>query len=160
MFRPIRRKDRAMPGDECLKVLREASTGVLALSGDDGYPYAVPINYVFSDGKLYFHSAAEGHKIDALRRCDKASFCITDRERVCPEDYTTHYRSVIAFGRIRLLEDEREKHRALMLLADKYCAQMGHASHEKIIGAEMPGVAVLEMCVEHLTGKKHPKAGE
>ncbi|MBR4069064.1 MAG: pyridoxamine 5'-phosphate oxidase family protein [Clostridia bacterium] len=157
MFRPIRRKDRAMPREECMKVLRDASTGVLALSGDDGYPYALPINYVFHDDKLFFHSAAEGHKIDAVRRCDKASFCVTDRDRVCPEGYTTHYRSVIVFGRIRLLENEAEKHRALLLLADKYCAGMGQESHERIISAEMPAVAVLEMLMEHIAGKKHPE---
>lgn len=157
MFRPIRRQDRSMPIEECIGVLREASAGVLALSGDDGYPYALPISYVFSDGKLYFHSAAQGHKIDAVQRCDKASFCVTDRDQVCPEGYTTHYRSVIAFGRIRLLENEQEKHRALLLLADKYCSGMGQASHEKLINAEMPAVAVLEMRLEHITGKKHPE---
>lgn len=160
MFRPIRRQDRSMSAEECIRVLEEASAGVLALSGDDGYPYALPISYVFSDGKLYFHSAAQGHKIDAVHRSDKASFCVTDRDQVYPEGYTTHYRSVIVFGRIRLLEDGQEKHRALLLLAEKYCSRMGQASHERIIGEEMPAVAVLEMQPEHITGKKHPEVKE
>lgn len=159
MFRPIRRKERSMSEEESMQVLKEASAGVLALAGDDGYPYALPLNYVFSGGRLYFHSAAAGHKIDAVRRWDKASFCVFDRDQVYPEGYTTHYRSVIVFGRIRLLEDELEKRRALLRLAEKYCSCMGQASHERVIAAEMAAVAVLEMQPEQITGKKHPEAG-
>ena len=151
MFRPIRRKDRAMPCDECFRVLGEAATGVLALGGDDGYPYAVPINYVFSEGKLYFHSAAEGHKIDAVRRCDKASFCVTDRDRVCPEDYTTHYRSVIAFGEIRLIEDTEEKRAAVIRLSEHLAPGIPH-QHES--GGNLRNLVMMEMTIHHLSGKQ------
>ena len=75
---------------------------VLALLGDNDYPYAVPISYVYDDGKVYFHSAKSGHKIDAIQRTAKASFCVIDEDLVVPEEYTTYFRSVIAFGRIRL----------------------------------------------------------
>ncbi len=156
MFRPVRRDDRRMTEEECRSILAEATSGVLALSGDDGYPYAVPMSYVLKGDTLYFHSAPEGHKIDAVKRCERASFCVADRDRVDPEHYTTHYRSVIAFGRIRLVEDEAEMRCALHLLADKYSPQMGEGSHRSVIDAEIHSVAVLAMQLEHITGKKHP----
>ena len=156
MFRPIRRADRQMTAEECRGVLEGATSGVLALSGDDGYPYAVPMSYVLKGDTLYFHSAPEGHKIDAVKRCEKASFCVADRDRVDPEHYTTHYRSVIAFGRIRPVEDEAEMRSALLLLAGKYSPGLEEARHHKMINAEIRGVAVLVMQLEHITGKKHP----
>lgn len=80
MFRPMRRFKQALPEEECLEVLKEGRRGTLALAGDEGYPYALPINYYFDPGshRIYFHGAGEGHKIDALRRCDKVSFCVHD----------------------------------------------------------------------------------
>lgn len=88
----------------------------LALAGDDDYPYAVPISYAYSDSKLYFHGAKSGHKIDAIKRCDKASFCVIDKDDVVPEEYTTYFRSVIAFGKIRIMEEESEMRKAIELL--------------------------------------------
>ena len=88
----------------------------LALAGDDDCPYAVPISYAYSDSKLYFHGAKSGHKIDAIKRCDKASFCVIDKDDVVPEEYTTYFRSVIAFGKIRIMEEESEMRKAIELL--------------------------------------------
>ena len=85
----------------CEAVLSRGSHGVLALAGDEGYPYAVPISYVYEGGKLYFHCAKSGHKLDAIARCPKASFCVVDQDQVVPQEYTTYFRSVIAFGTIR-----------------------------------------------------------
>ena len=78
MFRKMRRWKQQLTEAECAEILRREPRGVLALTGDDGYPYALPLDFVFEDGKLYFHCAGEGHKIDAVRRCDKASFCVMD----------------------------------------------------------------------------------
>ena len=94
--------------------------GVLALSGDDDYPYAVPISYVFDGAKLYFHCAKDGHKLDAIQRSSKASFCVIDQDQIVPEKYTTYFRSVIAFGQIRIIQDEKEKRAAIEKLAKKY----------------------------------------
>ena len=88
----------------------------MALAGDDDYPYAVPISYVYSDSKLYFHGAKSGHKIDAIKRCDKTSFCVIDKDDVVPEGYTTYFRSVIVFGKIRIMEEESEMRKAIELL--------------------------------------------
>jgi len=120
MFREMRRKGQALSAAECTAVLQRGSAGVLALAGDDGYPYAVPISYVYDGERLFFHSAGSGHKLDAIRRSPRASFCVIDRDQVVPEAYTTYFRSVIVFGAIRILEDAQEKRAAIEKLACKY----------------------------------------
>ena len=109
MFRELRRKRQALSNEACSEILHRGTSGVLALAGGEGYPYAVPISYVYDGEKLYFHSAKAGHKLDAILREPKASFCVIDQDQIVPEEYTTYFRSVIAFGRIRILEDEEEK---------------------------------------------------
>ena len=79
MFRDMRRKQQALPYEESVTILESASSGVLAVLGDEGYPYTVPLSYVYREGKLYFHCASEGHKLDAIRGCDKASFCVIEK---------------------------------------------------------------------------------
>ena len=108
-FREMRRKRQQLSNDESVAILEKATAGTLALLGDEDYPYTVPISYVYYDGKLYFHSALAGHKVDAIRKCDKASFCVIEQDDVQPKKYTTFFRSVIAFGRIHIIEDEQEK---------------------------------------------------
>lgn len=107
MFRPMRRFKQALPEEECRKVLEEEKRGTLALAGDEGYPYALPINYYYhrETGRIYFHGAGEGHKIDAIRRCDKVSFCVHDAGVKLPGDWAYTVRSVIVFGRLHVLED-------------------------------------------------------
>ena len=85
MFRPMRRSKQALSPEKCQEILQRGTSGVLALSGEGGYPYAVPISYVYADGKLYFHSAKAGHKIDAIRSCPKGSFCVIDQDHIVPE---------------------------------------------------------------------------
>ena len=119
-FRPMRRIRQQLCDAEAVGILERATSGTLALLGDNGYPYAVPISYVYDDGKLYFHSALSGHKVDAIRRCEKASFCVIAQDDVIPEKYTTEFRSVIAFGRIHIIEDEEEKLAAARMLGNRY----------------------------------------
>lgn len=107
MFRKMRRCQQALSQEEIEDVLYRGSSGVLALSGDDDYPYAVPISYVYDGEKLFFHCAKSGHKLDAIQRKAKASFCVIDQDQIVPEAYTTYYRSVIAFGKIQVMKDER-----------------------------------------------------
>ena len=120
MFREMRRKNQSLSLEECALVLNRGTSGVLALSGDDQYPYAVPISYVYDGAKLYFHCAKSGHKLDAVTRNPKASFCVIDQDQVVPEEYTSYYRSVIVFGTIKILEHEEEKRIAIEKLALKY----------------------------------------
>ena len=108
-FRAMRRLRQQLSEEESISILQKSTAGTLALLGDNDYPYAVPISHVYADGRLYFHSALSGHKVDAIRKCDKASFCVIAQDDVQPEKYTTFFRSVIAFGRIHIIEDEAEK---------------------------------------------------
>ena len=117
-FREMRRKRQMLSAKESEEILRRMTNGTLALHGDGGYPYTVPVSYVYSDGRIYFHTATQGHKVDALMRNDKVSFCVVEQDDVKPAEFTTYFRSVIAFGRARILTDETEKRAALQLLAD------------------------------------------
>ena len=151
-FREMRRKRQQLSQEESIGILQKATSGTLALLGNDGYPYAVPISYVYSEGKLFFHSALSGHKVDAIRHCDKASFCVIEQDDVQPERYTTFFRSVIAFGRIHLIEDEAEKRDIVRLLGNKYNPH--HDDHlHKEIESGISRMIAIRFDIEHLTGK-------
>lgn len=152
MFRPLRRVRQTLSLSETEAILRAGTSGVLALSGDDGYPYAVPMSYVYDQDRLYFHCADAGHKLDAIRRCEKASFCVIGQDQVVPAEFTTYFRSAIAFGRIRVLEDPAEARAALTLLSDKY-APGDRAGLERELERFGAHLCLLELRVEHLSGK-------
>ena len=154
MFREMRRKGQALSAAECTAVLQRGSAGVLALAGDDGYPYAVPISYVYDGERLFFHSAGSGHKLDAIRRSPRASFCVIDRDQVVPEAYTTYFRSVIVFGAIRILEDDGEKRAAIEALALKYAPDDDAADRNRAIDQEWAPLCMLELTIDHITGKE------
>lgn len=154
MFREMRRKKQAMTVEEIQSVLYRGTSGVLALSGDGGYPYAVPISYVYDGEKIYFHCAREGHKLDAVKRNCKASFCIIDQDQVAPEEYTTYYRSVILFGQIRVLEEEQEKLAAVEKLAVKYAPKDSAAERQSVIERWWTPLCMLEMSIDHMSGKE------
>ncbi len=149
----MRRKRQQLSPGESIEILRRATSGTLALLGDGGYPYAVPLSYVWADGRLYFHSAMAGHKVDAVRACDKASFCVIAQDLVQPEHYTTHYRSVIAFGRIRIVEDEAERLVAARLLGNRYNPGK-EESLQRELEKGLARMLVLRFDIEHLTGKE------
>lgn len=154
MFYEMRRKRQLLSQEETTAVLNRGTSGVLALSGDDGYPYAVPLSYVYDGEKIYFHCAKNGHKLDAVRRNEKASFCVIDKDEIVPEEYTTYFRSVIAFGRIRILEETREKWAAIDKLALKYAPNSTVDDREQAIRREWAPLCVLEMTIDHVTGKE------
>lgn len=154
MFREMRRKRQLLSMKDCAAILERGTSGVLALSGDDGYPYAVPLSYVYEQGKLYFHSAKSGHKLDAIRRCAKASFCVIDQDQIVPREYTTYFRSVIAFGCVHILEDDMEKRSAIGALARKYAPEDNDENRTSAIDREWKPLCMLEMTIEHLSGKE------
>lgn len=154
MFREMRRKKQALPPEECIAVLERGTSGVLALSGDGGYPYAVPLSYVLDRNRLYFHCAKAGHKLDAIQQDGRASFCVVEQDQVVPEEYTTYFRSVIVFGTVRIVEDSAEKRIAIEKLAVKY-APDGTAEHrEQMILRDWAPLCILELTAEHMTGKE------
>ncbi len=154
MFREMRRKRQALPPEDCAAILDRGTSGVLALSGDDGYPYAVPLSYVYADGKLYFHCAKSGHKLDAIRHCPRASFCVIDQDEIVPQEYTTYFRSVIAFGTVCILEDGEAKRSAIEALGRKYVPEDSGENLTAAINREWKPLCILELMVEHLSGKE------
>ncbi len=139
-------------GKDAMKIIRTATSGVLALDGDEGYPYAVPMSYVYDGERIYFHSAPEGHKVDSVRRNSKASFCVVSEDNVMPEKYTTAYRSVIVFGRIRIVHDVREKRDAIEKLGKKYAP--AHSGLGAEIDSFFDHFCMLCLDPEQITGKE------
>lgn len=153
MFREMRRKNQALSEKESLAILRRGSSGVLAVLGEGGYPYAVPLSYVYDDSKIYFHCASSGHKLDAIAQNDRVSFCVIDQDEVVPQEFTTFYRSVIVFGRARVLHEEGVKRAALELLAAKYSpGEVDGRAQE--IEKSFRQVCMVEITIEHISGKE------
>ena len=152
-FREMRRKRQQLAEEESIAILQKATAGTLALLGDDDYPYAVPISYVYHDRKLYFHSALAGHKVDAIHKCDRASFCVIDQDAVQPQKYTTFYRSVIAFGRIHIIEDAQEKLETARMLGNRYNPNQEEALQKEIENG-LSRMLMIRFDIEHLTGKE------
>ena len=152
-FRDMRRKRQLLSEEDSIDILTKATAGTLALLGDNDYPYAVPISYVYQERKLFFHSALAGHKVDAIRKCDKASFCVIDKDEVHPEKYTTFFRSVIAFGRIHIIEDEQDKQETARMLGNRYNPN-NDESLQKEIESGISRMLMIRLDIEHLTGKE------
>lgn len=153
MFREMRRNKQLLSGSESIEILARGTSGVLALA-DEEYPYAVPLSYVYDDGKIYFHCAKAGHKIDAIRANGKASFCVIDKDDIVPEEYTTYFRSIIAFGNVRIIEEEARKRAAIEKLAEKYSPEETAENKEKTINEAWARLCMLEMTIVHMTGKQ------
>jgi len=153
MFREMRRKKQLLPREVTDRILAAGKVGVLGVSGDDDYPYTVPVNFVYEDGKLYFHSAVSGHKLDGIQKNEKVSFCIIDQDEVVPEKFTSYFRSVIAFGIARIVTDDAVKMHALQMLVKKYSPGFeveGGAEIQK----DWNRMSVVEITIQHVTGKE------
>ena len=153
MFRPMRRFKQQLTVADCFAVLQTAKRGVLAVHGDDGYPYAVPLNFVFDpDARtLYFHMAVEGHKLDAIRRCDKVSFCVMDEGFRREGEWALNIRSVIVFGRIKIVEDRDRALDICRRLSLRFTSDIKYIEDE--ISGHGDRVLVFELIPEHMTGK-------
>ena len=155
MFREMRRKGQKLSVEMCEKILTEATSGVLGVIGDDGYPYTVPVSHVYYNGKIAFHCAKEGHKIDAIRSNDKVSFCVIAQDNVMPKERTTAYISVIAFGKARIVDDEQGLRRIAGLVGDKFSHDYPQECQDEIdevIAADR--MYCVEIEIEHLSGKR------
>lgn len=152
MFRKMRRENRLMSDSDTRNLLQSGTYGVLALSGDDGYPYSVPINYVFDGERLYFHSASSGHKLDAIARCEKASFCVVENGGIIESEFTTRYKSVIVFGRIDTVSSAETKEYALRLMMQRLAPNTTRAEQDTEL-SRCQGVCVLAMDIDYMSGK-------
>ncbi len=150
-MREMRRNDRQMTKTEAEEVLQNGEYGVLAVFGDEGYPYTVPLSYAYENGAIYFHSAMEGHKIDGVRAHSKVSFSVVGDTEVLPGKFSTNFESVIAFGQAVELEGE-EKLVALMALIRKYSPDFLEKG-EKYANHSGKDTIVVKIAIDHMTGK-------
>ena len=154
MFREMRRKNQVLSLKENIQILDRGTSGVLAVSGDDDYPYAVPLSYVYYDNKIFFHCGKAGHKLDAIAKNEKVSFCVIDKDEIIQNTYTSHFRSVIAFGKARILEEEGEKRAAIEILTEKYSPDMGKTHQLQTIDGGFNNLCMIELTIDHLSGKE------
>lgn len=154
MFREMRRKRQQLTESECVEILNKNTSGVLAVLGDDGYPYAVPLSYVYDRNAIYFHCAKSGHKLDAINSNEKVSFCVIDQDNVVPEIYTTYFRSVIVFGRAKIVESDDERYGAFEKLAIKYNPIDNKKNRDITIEKERLAMCIVRIDIDHMTGKE------
>lgn len=153
MFREMRRFKQQITEDECIQVLKEQKRGVLSVLGDDDYPYGIPLDHYYCNGKLYFHCAKTGHKLDAVRKHNKVSYCVMDEGFRKEGDWALNIKSVVVFGRARVVDDTEEDLR--VKIATGLCRKFtdDEAFLEKELTHALPRAAFLELTPEHMTGK-------
>ena len=154
MFRPMRRKNKEISLEETKKLLKEERRGVIAVNGDDGFPYAVPINFYYDEeaGKIYFHGARAGHKIDSIKACDKVCFTVYGNERVKDLTWAPYMQSAVVFGRCHLVEDQEKALLLVKKMAMKYYPDEETADQEILESGK--AVQMFEIEILHLTGKE------
>lgn len=152
MFREMRRKKQQLSENECIQILQNGKTAVLGVIGDDDYPYTVPINYVYADGKIYFHGAKVGHKIDAITKNPKVSLCVIDKDDIVSAELTTYFKSVILFGKAKILQSDEEIFHAAEVFGLKYNSDKDAVDKE--IHREWKALSCIEIEIEHLSGKE------
>ncbi len=154
MFRPMLRAKQQLPEEECIRLLKERPRGVLAVIGDDGYPYCTPINHFYNeeDGRIYFHSGPVGHRVDAFRANPKACFTLTDGGKPVENDWYLQFHSVVVFGRIEEVTDHEKALDISRRLSRKFISDEAYIEDE----VRKSGPRVLCFCLipEHITGKR------
>lgn len=152
MFREMRRGKQLLSMENTIAVMTRCTNGVLACLGDEDYPYAVPLSYVYFNGRIYIHSAKAGHKIDAITKNPKVSFSVIDEDKIVSEEYTTYFRSVIAFGKARIVEGD-EWLESFAALVEKYSGNQPEEAKNKEI-SRCKQAHIIAIDVEYITGKE------
>ena len=152
MFRKMRRHAQQMDAACAIEVIKRNNSGILTVNGDGGYPYPVAMNHAWMDGKIYLHCSNVGHKTDAIRRDEKVCFIVVDKDDVISEKLTTAYRSVVVFGKARVIEDKAEILPIIRRFAEKFSSDQ--AAIQKDIDENMKFLVMIEITPEHITGKE------
>ena len=153
MKRQMNKQDRQMSYEETVKALASGNHGTLSVIGDEGYPYATPVNYVYEDGKIYIHSAKYGYKVECIEKCDKVCFSAIISAEVEQSRFTAAFESVVATGRIKSINDEGEKRSIL----EKFIYKMAPDYIEggmKFVSAAIDKTLLLCIDIEEMTGKQ------
>ena len=153
MFRKMRRSPQALSREEMIDLLRTETRGVMSVQGDDGYPYGFPINHYYDEeaNKLYFHGANFGHRVDAVKKDPKVSYCVFGQEYQVEGDWAKYVKSVIVFGKAELIDDQDEVIRISRLICDKFPCTAEYIEHE--ISKDAPRTLVIAIDIEDMNGK-------
>ncbi len=154
MFRPLLRSKQQIGTEECIQILKDQKRGVLSMIGDDGYPYGIPLNHLYceEDGHLYFHCGKEGHKLDAIAKCDKVSYCVHDEGTRIEGQWPLHFRSVVVFGRMHIVDDPDRMRDICIKLTRKFTDDENYLNME--MERAFHRVLCLELVPEHISGKR------
>lgn len=158
MKRPMIRFKQELTKAECDEVLKRNTAGVMAVMGDEGYPYAVPLSYIYHDGKIYFHCGKKGYKIDCMNADSKVCFTVIDKDEIIAEEYTTYFRSVIATGNARVAEGQ-EKFDAFLAMTEKYSGVLPEEMRRKEV-AECTQALLYAIDIKEMTGKEARELAE
>ena len=153
MFREMRRYKQQISEEGCIQILKEQPRGILSVLGDDDYPYGIPLDHYYCDGRLYFHCAKTGHKLDAVRKHDKVNYCVMDDGFRKEGDWALNIKSVVVFGRVRVVDDKENDLK--VKIATGLCRKFtdDDAYLQKELTHALPRAAFLELTPEHMTGK-------
>lgn len=152
MFRKMQRSKQSLSHEDIENILEKNTNGILGVNGDNGYPYTVPLSFIYFNKKIYFHCAQTGHKIDAIKKNPKVSFTIVDKDIVVSEKYTTYFRSIIVFGIAEIIEEETERIEAFRALAQKYSGNLPQTEREREVQNCKATIVGVE--IEHISGKQ------
>lgn len=153
MFREIRRKDRALSDEETDALLASHNYGVLCLSGNGDYPYGVPVNYGYADGKIYIHSTSQSsHKLDCIRQDSRVCFTVVGDHELAADEFSSHYSSTIVFGRARILTEEADILPALERMMSSLAPEMADQAVDHC-RRTLHSLVMLEITPEHKSGK-------
>lgn len=148
--RKMRRFKQELGREECERVLGVCTHGVLALCGDGVHPYAVPLNFVYDGNAVWFHSATSGQKLDEIAANPHASFCVIEQDEIVPEEYTSYFRSVMAFGKTEIVTGDNALH-GLKMLCVKYSPDLDHTEELAKCGNR---VTMFRLNIEYMSGKE------
>jgi len=153
MFRELNRIKQKLSREESIAILKQEPRGVLSVNGDDGYPYGMPMDhwYCEADGCLYFHSGKKGHRVDAMKRCSKASYCVYDQGYRKEGEWSLNIKSVIVFGRLEIIDDFDRAMEITRQLSLKYTNDIEYINRE--IQQFGKNTLVFRLVPEHIGGK-------
>jgi nitroimidazol reductase NimA-like FMN-containing flavoprotein (pyridoxamine 5'-phosphate oxidase superfamily) len=153
MHREMRRRDRQTSTEAAMNILQRGEYGILATLGENNMPYAVPLSYAYVENCIYFHCAKVGHKLDNIKDNPKVSFCVVGDTKIIPNQFSTAFESIIAFGTAEIIEDKEEKIKGLKALIEKYSPDF-KMEGDAYINKDFNLTSVVRIHIEHITGKQ------
>ncbi len=149
----MQRADRQLSQEEALEVVDRCEYAFLAMTGEDGNPYCLPLSTVRDGLDVYFHCAMEGYKTACMRRAPKVCLTCVEGARHQPEKMTMIYGSAVALGVAEEVTDEKTKEKALRLLCRRHAAGVDAQKVEKCVMGGLQKTAVWCIHIHEITGK-------